>query len=79
MGLRLYCCPLGEDRHTWWGCLDDGLFIILDGQDAPLPQIVIFGVLTLISLLLMGQILLAIRPDADPTSTVSASDTTMDP
>lgn len=50
------------------------LFMIRDGQAVPLPQLAIFGVLTLLSAGLMGQFLLAIGSDADPVSAASASD-----
>ncbi|TYL39959.1 hypothetical protein CV102_06755 [Natronococcus pandeyae] len=42
------------------------VFMTLDGQAVPLPQILIFGALTAISLWLMGRFLVAIDPDSDP-------------
>lgn len=40
-------------------------YMIRDGQAVPLPQIVIFGALTLISLLLMSRFLLSIGVDSN--------------
>jgi len=42
------------------------------GQVVPLPQIVIFGILTAISLWLMARFLLAISPESNPVSAVKA-------
>ncbi len=42
------------------------VFMILDGQVVPLPQILIFGTLTAVSLVLMGRFLVAIDPESDP-------------
>ena len=42
------------------------IYMILDGQPVPLPQILIFGTLTAISLGLMGRFLVAISPGSNP-------------
>lgn len=42
------------------------VFMIRDGQTVPLPQLLIFGTLTAVSLALMGRFLLAIDPESDP-------------
>jgi len=42
------------------------VFMTLDGQVVPLPQLLIFGTLTAISLWLMGRFLVAIDPESDP-------------
>ena len=49
-------------------------FLIRDGQGAPLPQIVIFGALTLASVLLTVRLLSSIGPQSVPPSTASATD-----
>jgi len=42
------------------------VYMVRDGQAVPLPQILIFGALTAISLGLMAQFLAAIDPESDP-------------
>lgn len=42
------------------------VYMIQDGQAVPLPQIVIFGALTAVSLWLMARFLLAISPESGP-------------
>jgi hypothetical protein len=42
------------------------VYMVLDGQTVPLPQIVIFGALTAISLGLMGRFLVEIDGESDP-------------
>ena len=42
------------------------VYMVRDGQTVPLPQILIFGALTAISLVLMGRFLVAINPESDP-------------
>ncbi|RKD95880.1 hypothetical protein ATJ93_2743 [Halopiger aswanensis] len=42
------------------------VYMIHDGQAVPLPQVVIFGTLTAISLGLIGRFLAAINPESDP-------------
>lgn len=48
-------------------------FMIRDGQPVPLPQIVIFGVLTLTSLLLLIKLLRSISPESSRTLTEPAT------
>ncbi len=49
-------------------------YMILDGQSVRLPQILIFGTLTAISLGLMGRFLMAIDPESDPAWAGTSSD-----
>nr|WP_245547755.1 hypothetical protein [Halovivax ruber] len=42
------------------------VFMIRDGQTVPLPQLLIFGTLTAVSLVLMGRFLRAVDPESDP-------------
>lgn len=44
------------------------VYMVRDGQAVPLPQIVIFGALTAISLGLMARFLMAINPESSPVS-----------
>ncbi|MFB6096970.1 MAG: hypothetical protein ABEJ74_06245 [Haloferacaceae archaeon] len=41
-------------------------FLVLDGQAVPLPQVVVFGTLTVVSLGLLGRFLVAIDSESDP-------------
>ncbi len=50
------------------------IYMVLDGQAVPLPQILIFGTLTAISLGLMGRFLLAISPESDPVRAGASPD-----
>lgn len=50
-------------------------FMVRDGQAVPVPQIVIFGALTLASVLLMVRLLSSIGPESASPSTASATDT----
>lgn len=50
------------------------VFMIHDGQAVPLPQILIFGMLTVVSLVLMGRFLMAINPESDPVRVETSSD-----
>jgi len=50
------------------------VFMVRDGQPVPLPQIVIFGALTLVSVFLMGRFLLSIG--SEPRFTADRVDTT---
>lgn len=50
------------------------VFMTLDGQTVPLPQILIFGTLTAISLWLMGRFLMAIDPGSDPVRAETSLD-----
>lgn len=50
-------------------------YMIQDGQDVPLPQIVIFGLLTLISVLLMVRFLLSINKMGDDRAVNSTKKT----
>jgi hypothetical protein len=50
------------------------VYMVRDGQAVVLPQIVIFGALTIASVGLMVRFLLTISPGADPTVTQSGAD-----
>jgi len=50
------------------------VYMIRDGQAVPLPQIVIFGALTVVSVGLMARFLLAISPESDPVATGAGTD-----
>ena len=50
------------------------VYMVLDGQAVPLPQILIFGTLTAISLGLMGRFLVAISPESDPVRAETSPD-----
>ncbi|WP_254544802.1 hypothetical protein [Halomarina pelagica] len=45
------------------------VFMIRDGQTVPLPQLVIFGLLTLVSLVLMARFILSIDTEHSPAAT----------
>ncbi len=49
-------------------------FMILDGQPVPVPQLVIFGGITVVSALLLGRFLIAIGATADRSPLESATD-----
>ncbi|WP_458207545.1 hypothetical protein [Haladaptatus sp. NG-SE-30] len=49
-------------------------FQILDGQRVPVPQIVIFGVLSLLGVALMARFVLSIQPGRESTSSSPATD-----
>lgn len=50
------------------------VYMLRDGQAVPLPQIIIFGVLTVISLVLLVKFLLAISPEFEPISADTGTD-----
>jgi len=50
------------------------VYMIRDGQAVPIPQIVIFGTLTAISLGLLVRFLLAISPESDPVAAGTSVD-----
>lgn len=50
------------------------VFMLRDGQAVPLPQIVIFGTVTLVSLALIARFLLSINPESTPTSPKTSSE-----
>ncbi|USZ68202.1 hypothetical protein NGM10_00315 [Halorussus salilacus] len=50
------------------------LFMMLDGQTVPLPQVLIFGALTLAGLFLTGRFLRSIDPESSREPPISATD-----